>query len=124
MSNTLIWVHILVAVSIILPGLLMQFVNLDKPNYTLGYRTPASLRSPEAWRFANQFSAKILLYGSAITLAVQLVTALFMEQETAILITCGVLTFVVIGCLIYVEIELAKRFDEDGKPKPGYGKFD
>lgn len=124
MSSTLIWVHILVAFSVVLPAVLMQFVNLDKPNNMLGYRTPTSLKSAETWRFANKCSANIMLWGTGITLTIQLVTALTMNQETAILITCGFLTFMLIGCLLYVEIELAKRFDKEGKPKPGYGKFD
>ena len=63
-------------------------------------------------------------WGTGLTLTIQLFTALTMNPETAILITCGFLTFMLIGCLAYVELELAKRFDKEGKPKPGYGKFD
>ena len=123
--NTFIWVHFIIAISIILPVVLMQFVNLDKPSNLLGYRTPASMRSPEAWRFANKYAAKIHLWGTIVTLTVQVFTAFTMNPEYAILITCGFLTFAIIGCLAMVEIQLHKRFDQNGKPKSGYsGKFD
>ena len=123
--DTLIWVHIVVAVSIILATVLMQFVNLDKPSNLLGYRTPASMRSPETWRFANKYAAKTLLWGTIVTLTVQIFAAFTIDQECAILVTCGFLTLAMLGCLAMVEVQLHKRFDKEGKPKPGYGgKFD
>ncbi len=122
--DSIIWAHIVVAFSVVLPVGLMQFVDLEKPSDFLGYRTPASVRSPEAWKYANQMSKKLILWGSGITLTVQLFTAFTLNQVTSILITCGVLTVLYIAVLIVVEMQLRKRFDKEGKPKSGYARFD
>ena len=124
MDSTLIWVHIIVAITVILPAVLMQFVNLDKPNHFLGYRTPASMKSKESWKFANRLAAKLVLWGTGITLTVQIFTVFALSNTASILITCGFLTVSYISILALVESQLVKRFDKEGKPKLGYSRFD
>ncbi|WP_339608296.1 SdpI family protein [uncultured Roseivirga sp.] len=116
-SNELLWVHLLVGFSVILPAVLMKLVVTEYPNTLVGYRTPASLRSKEAWDFAQVYSANLMLWSSGITLLTQVTTYFIFPDETSILITSGVLVVGIAIMMIMTELELKKRFDKKGNPK-------
>lgn len=110
-------VHLVVGFSVILPAILMKFAVTEYPNTLMGYRTPASLRSKQAWDFAQTYSANLMLWASGITLLTQVATYFIFPDETSILITSGVLVAGIALMMIMTERELKKRFDKEGKPK-------
>ncbi|WP_420387329.1 SdpI family protein [Roseivirga sp.] len=111
-------IHIIIGVSALLPGILMQFVNPKSQSRWMGYRTPMSLKSQETWEFANKYSAKACLWAGAITILTQLTLIFTLDNlEAQILITSGIMTLSVMGVLAITEIKLNNRFDNEGKLK-------
>ncbi|KOF02215.1 SdpI family protein [Roseivirga seohaensis] len=116
-GNELLIVHLVIAFTVILPAVLMKLVVSEYPNTFVGYRTPASLRSKEAWDFAQPYSANLMLWSSGATLLTQVITYFTVPADTSILITSGVLVIGLAVVIILTELELKKRFDKKGNPK-------
>ncbi|GHE68191.1 SdpI family protein [Roseivirga thermotolerans] len=111
-------IHAIIAFSALLPGVLMQFVNVESPNRWVGYRTPFSMKTQHTWEFANQFSAKAILWAGIITVAIQIVLYFVISSlEAQILITSGVMTLGFLMVIAITESKLHNRFDKDGMPK-------
>lgn len=109
--------HIALAISAILPALLMRLVDLEKPNHWIGYRTSWSLKSDLTWQYANKKSADYLLWSALITIVFQLFAYFTFDLSASLNMTTAVyLTslFFVIGV---VERNLRKIFNKDGSLK-------
>lgn len=65
-------------------------------NGFIGYRTQRSMRSQEAWNFANHYSAQLLFRYALIAFLLQFVVYLVVEPETALLCLVGLW----IACLL------------------------
>lgn len=113
----LLIIHLVVAFTVILPAVLMKLVVSEYPNTFVGYRTPASMRSKEAWDFAQPYSANLLLWSTGVTLLTQVVTYIMLPDEASILITSGVMVVGIAVVIIMTESGLKKRFDKKGNPK-------
>ncbi len=123
--NELIIIHLVVAFTAILPAIIMRFVDTEKPNMWFGYRTPASLKSEHTWKFANEYSAKAMLWVGITTILTQIFLYLtFENEEGQILISAGVMTIGIFLVLGITESKMSNLFDKDGQPKnPEADKF-
>ncbi|WP_338103392.1 SdpI family protein [Methanolapillus millepedarum] len=97
-------------------GIWMYKFPPKKVNYYMGYRTPRSKRSPEAWREANRYSSKLLVEFSLILIAVTL-WLWFLKDPTdeyaaqmAFIDTFLLLLFMVL-LIIMTERHLKKMFE-------------
>lgn len=87
-----------------------------------GYRSKASMRSPETWKFANEYCGKLWLrLGLALLLAVIAAFILMWNDGDDAVAKTGVIIIVAETALMVVSIgpveaALKKRFDKDGKP--------
>lgn len=106
----------------LIAGYLMYKHTPRHGNVPFGYRSTASMRSPETWKFANEYCGKLWLIFGAALLAAVIVSFLVMwkDSEDAIAKT-GVIIIVAETVLILISIfpvenALRKRFDKDGKP--------
>ncbi|MDV0446269.1 hypothetical protein MsAg5_00980 [Methanosarcinaceae archaeon Ag5] len=86
-----------------------------KVNYHIGYRTPRSKKSPEAWREGNRYSSKMLIDMSLILLGISLLLWFLWDhtEENIIRMTLieTVLLLVSMGMLILLtELHLKKMF--------------
>ena len=98
MENTeLIIVHVVMAFSIVLPAVLMKTIVTEYPNTFVGYRTPASVRSKEAWDFSQPYSANLLAWSAGVTILTQIATFFTLPADTSIMVTAWGYDFGV-GC--------------------------
>ncbi len=95
-----------------------------------GYNTKRSRKSTEAWDFAQtaygRYATKAFAVTSAVTLAVGLI-AIFLNigEEAGFAVFMAVTTVqvaVLAAVIIVIERQLERNFDEDGKPRQGYGR--
>ena len=95
-----------------------------------GYNTKRSRKSTEAWDFAQtaygRYATVAFAVMSAVTLAVGLTAILLNLGETAGFVTFMAVTAaqvaVLVAVIIVIERQLERSFDEDGKPRQGYGR--
>ena len=116
-NSELIIVHLVIAFSIALPAVLMKLVVTEYPNTFVGYRTPASVRSKEAWEFSQPYSANLLVWSAVLTLLTQVATFFTLAADMSIIVTTTVLVIGISLVIILTEIQLKKRFDKEGKPR-------
>jgi len=89
-------------------------------NLIFGYRTPASMKTRETWRFAHAYCGKLWLKIGCIILPISAGAMLFaIEKETAAIgifgaVLSGVQLVFIIWSIISTEIALRKHFDESG----------
>lgn len=111
-------IHLVVGICAILPAVLMRFVNTDKPNRWFGYRTATSLKSNHTWKFANEYSAKALIWVAITTILTQIFLYYTLKSADAqILISSGVMTIGMFMVLAFTESKLHHLFDQNGLPK-------
>ncbi len=80
-----------------------------KINYVYGYRTPRSMKSREAWNYANRFSAKYLLGLALLTCLLQAVLILLLPMERAIVWLVAIMVAGVIAGIPLTEIMLKRK---------------
>lgn len=122
--DTITFITILVGI-LIVPIVLIctgSFLYKDKDseiNYAMGYRTKMSMKSQEAWRFAQREGGKYMLSFSTLALIISIIgifLSLFMLgiAYMAIILVC--IDFICMTlAIIFTEIALKKNFDKDGK---------
>ena len=92
-------------------------------NLFAGYRTARSMKSKEAWDFANRYSGQLFFsYGIKALIASCIFLFLFRNQSNdfrgaAICGLCILQTIVVLLTIPPVEKTLKENFDEKGNPK-------
>lgn len=122
-EQTILITHLVLAISILLPVFMLQFVDLDQPNHLFGYRTKWSMKSDETWRYANIKSASYLKKMSFTTIFIQICTFFLFESTTAILITAGALVLGVMLTMTLIEKGLRENFNKDGSRKTDLDLF-
>lgn len=83
-----------------------------KINKIYGYRTPRSMKSQEAWDYANKHSSFLMCLIGIFTCAVQAVAYLLSDQVTSIIAGGAVLIVSLIFMMIYMEVQLKEQFDK------------
>ena len=116
---------LMIPVIMLIAGFIMFRHTPHHGNVAFGYRSTASMRSPEAWKFANEYCGKLWMIFGAALLAAVLCSFLFMWKDSEDAVTkTGVIIIVAETVLILISIfpvenALRKRFDKDGKPIDG-----
>ena len=89
----------------------------------MGYRTPMSMKSLDAWKFGNIYAGRMMWRTGVMLLAGSLV-ALFvvMNSSTTVIRNVGIIIIIVhaimiFGTVVFTEIALRKNFDHQGNPK-------
>ena len=116
MSELLI-AHLAVGFSAILPSALLYLMNMNRTQDFIGYNTPRGLKSQETREFSVKYATKGMFWAGLATIGAQATFYFVTPGETGILLTSLVLTVTFIAVIIVTEIQLAARFDEEGKPK-------
>ena len=103
-------------------GYLMYKHTPRRGSVPFGYRSSASMRSQETWKFANEYCGKLWLILGAALLTAVICSFIFMWNDGEDAITrSGVIiivaeTVLILISIIPVENALRKRFDKEGKP--------
>lgn len=115
--NELLLGHIVIAFSALFPAALLQMINHNKTEDFIGYNTPRGLKTQETREFSVKYATKGMFWAGLGTVGVQILLYFYVGGENAILLTALALTIGFITVIIVTEIQLAARFDEDGKLK-------
>lgn len=90
-------------------------------NSLLGYRTSRSMKSDQAWRFANRYAGKIWIRWGLFLFVFSLLLAFFVKDENQrerMIVIVPLLQLVpLMLSIIPVERALKQQFDENGKHK-------
>ena len=121
--NELLIGHIVIAFSALFPAALLQMINYKKTKDFIGYNTARGLKSQETREFSVKYATKGMFWAGLATVCVQILLYFYVGGETAILLTALTMTLGFIIVLILTEVQLAARFDEDGKPKELLPKY-
>lgn len=81
-TNPSLILPVLLSVTFVVTGILLQKFPPKKINNTYGYRTPNAIKSQARWDFAQQFSAKELI-GLGLRMPIALVVNFFPELSPA-----------------------------------------
>jgi uncharacterized membrane protein len=105
-------VNFLTGVIFIIAALIQIKFPPKKINSLYGYRTKNSMKSQEAWDFAQLYSAKLMLrFGGGLTLISLLLNKVSLSKpEYEVVASTFIISSVVILMLAIVEKELKKRF--------------
>lgn len=114
---------IIIPLFFVLAGLFLSRFQPKTINWVYGYRTFRAMKSEEAWNFANQYSAKLLVNTGLIAVIISaIILGVYRGDVEAIedlhnVIIPIQLVWITGFTLFSTEIQLRKRFDKDGKPK-------
>jgi uncharacterized membrane protein len=108
MNNTF-WLHLMLGPMMLVLAFLFKRFPPKKINHWYGYRTPRSMRSQQAWDYANQYCANAILVVSGLTCLVQLITASLMDFKTAISWSAIFLCVALTAVIPLTEIQLKKK---------------
>lgn len=111
-QQPLFFICFLTGAIFIIAALIQMKFPPKKINSFYGYRTKNSMRSKEAWDFAQNFSSKLMLiFGFGLCgLAIILIEILYLKIEYQIVLSILLINVIVVVMLIIVEKELKKRF--------------
>lgn len=102
----------------VVAGLLMLWKPPATINALYGYRTPRSMQSPEAWQFAQRYSAIRMVRYSAVALVLSLVGLILNWHPLVETGLALVLMLVPVGIMLFeTERELKSRFGP-AEPEP------
>lgn len=107
--NKLLFAHLALGPLMLLFASLFFFFPPKKVNYLYGYRTFRSMKSQEAWNFANRFSAKYLLGVSLITCLMQAFALTFFPVKKALFFSSVFLVVSLISVFPVTERMLQKK---------------
>lgn len=101
--------NLIISFALFTIALLFKLFQPKSRNAVYGYRTSTSLRSDEAWRKANKFSARILLILSIILIPLSVSFYLiFPYKNTSIILTSLFVLIMPLLILILTENHLKK----------------
>jgi uncharacterized membrane protein len=103
----------IMGISLFVSGFVLRYAPPKKISGIFGYRTDRSMRSQEAWDFAQRYSGKILILASGVFIALYLILTYLADFDTSegmfIYLPLIIASFGVVFWL--VERELKKRYD-------------
>jgi uncharacterized membrane protein len=107
--NHTIWLHLMLGPMMLVLAFLFKRFPPKKINHWYGYRTPRSMRSQQAWDYANQYSSNAFLVVSGLTCLAQVITASLMDFKTAIFWSAIFLCIALTAVIPLTEVQLKKR---------------
>lgn len=117
MSTTIILSNLAVGPLLLVLALIFKANPPKKINWAYGYRTARSRKSQEAWDAANSYANELMLWIAIITSVCQIGFYFLLPPAIALLVACGVMTLLLIGMMVIVEIYLKDNFDDEGRKK-------
>jgi hypothetical protein len=78
-------------------------------NALIGYRTARSMKSQEAWLFANKYSSDFLFRSSVELFFIQFPFHVVFEGETALLVFLGCWILCLLAAILVTEIRLKRN---------------
>ena len=97
----------------LLIGWLFYKFTPKKINDFMGYRTYRSMKSQEAWDYANKTSAKGLIYVGVATTIVQIIAIILMPEPFPILCATSFMVSALFIVIVRVEKQLKKLFPDE-----------
>jgi uncharacterized membrane protein len=103
----------LVGVILLAAALLMILFPPRGINYLYGYRTSRSMKSQQAWDFAQRYSSVKMLWVSKVLLITGIINVLFIENQEFIVISGVALLILGAGYIFYAtEKALKTKFPD------------
>lgn len=102
-------IHLIISPPLLVIGYLFMRFPPKKINSFYGYRTPRSMRSQEAWDFANKYSSALMFYFFLSMPLVQLIGWFTVGPKPAALVSAVYLTVGLIALMIHTEIKLKQK---------------
>ena len=109
-SNSAFIVQVLTGTIFIVAGMIMLKWPPKKINWIYGYRTMSSMKSQDRWDFAQQYSAKEMIWFGTIQLMISLLILFFNPKE-------GISTVISLGLLIAFTLVLIAKTERAIKEK-------
>jgi len=111
-QQPLFFINFLTGIIFIAAALIQIKFPPKKINSLYGYRTKNSMKSQEAWNFAQSYSSKLMLiFGFGLcVIAVISIKIFSLRIEYQIILSILILNITVVIMLVIVEKELKKRF--------------
>jgi len=113
-------VKLLIPLMMIVFGGLFAVSAPKRINGIFGYRTSASMKTKESWKFAHTYCGKLWLIIGCIILSITVGVAFLVEGKNTITIALagialgGVQLVSLVLPIVATEIALRKHFDENG----------
>ena len=114
--NSMLGSALIVPVLIIIVGAVLAKRPPQKINKWIGYRTSTSMKSKEAWAFANKYSGKLMCIAGIIMLPITIVAMLPLRgtAENTLMLWSTVITLVQVIVIVLlvaiVQFALKKKF--------------
>ncbi len=112
LKKPLFLINFLTGIIFIIAALIHLKFPPKKINSLYGYRTRNSMKSLEAWNFAQSYSAKLMLRfgGILFLISILLRNINLSKPEYEVVISIFIILFITTLMLMIVERELKKRF--------------
>lgn len=107
--NNSIWLHLMLGPMMLVLAFLFKRFPPKKINYWYGYRTPRSMRSQEAWDFANQYSSNALVGVCVLTCLVQVILYFLLDHKASLLGSSVFLAVALTLVIPLTEMQLKKN---------------
>jgi|SRR5690606_17855597 len=92
-------------------GVVLFYFPPKKINGLYGYRTPASMQSPETWKFAQRYSAIRAMIAGALAMVLSLLIHMMeLNDDLDLAGEIAVILFTVLYLIIGTERAINKRF--------------
>ncbi|WP_462250354.1 SdpI family protein [Ekhidna sp.] len=115
MSTSFILINLAIGPLLLIISLLIKAFPPRKINWAYGYRTNRSRKSQEAWDESNKYANDLMLWVAIATTIAQIVLYFVTSPANALLISCVIMTTLLIAIVVVVENYLKNNFDNDGK---------
>lgn len=110
-TSDLLRMPLLCGIIFMIGGLVMYFFPPKKINSLYGYRTSSSMKSQQAWDFAQRFSAiKLLQIGAVLGLSSFLQFFIKIEKEFQMIIGIVLTLIAVLSLLMLTERAIRNKF--------------
>ncbi len=116
-NSELIMVHVILAASSVLIGVVGRFLRPEEPNALMGYRTIRSMKSQATWKFANEYAGNLMAWSAVFAITVQIFAYFVLEPNASIFVAVAASTLSLFAVIGVTEYQLKKLFDQDGNPK-------
>ena len=104
-----IWIHLIIGPLMLVLALLFRKFPPKKINDLYGYRTARSMKSEEAWVYANRYSANGLLVVALCVALVQISLYFLLDSPTVLLLAAGFLIGGLIALIVLTEQKLKSK---------------
>ncbi|MGL1889462.1 MAG: SdpI family protein [Reichenbachiella sp.] len=110
--DTSIFAHLAFGPTMLVMSILFKTFPPKKINNLYGYRTSRSMKNRETWDYSNKLWSTLFIYASLLTIIAQIIIY-FTISETFIYEAIAQVVLV-LATIPITEIQIKKRFDEDG----------